>query len=61
MLTVQRETGFVGEVTVFWEVANEGIADLEPTRGNITFGEVITLSFCVLQIVVVATYFVLVL
>ena len=39
-LTVERSTGFVGEVTVYWEVAMEGIDDLEPSSGNLTFADV---------------------
>ena len=38
-LTVERGTSSAGEVTVFWEVAEEGRMDLEPTRGNLTFQE----------------------
>lgn len=37
---VERAVGFVGEVTVFWEVAVEGRQDLEPSSGNLTFQEV---------------------
>lgn len=43
-LTVERDTSFVGEVTVFWEVASEGRQDLEPVRGNLTFEEVQSLE-----------------
>lgn len=39
-LTVQRARSSVGEVTVYWEVDEDGVADLEPTFGNITFAEV---------------------
>ena len=41
-LTVDRRTSFMGAVTVFWEVAAEGTQDLEPTRGNLTFEEVLS-------------------
>ena len=39
-LTVERSTGFVGEVIVYWEVENDGVNDIEPARGNLTFADV---------------------
>ena len=39
-LTVERSTGFVGEITVYWEVDMDGIDDLEPSSGNLTFADV---------------------
>ena len=39
-LTVERSTSFVGEVTVYWEVSMDGIDDLEPSSGNLTFADV---------------------
>ena len=39
-LTVQRTGNFVGVVTVYWEVEEDGRQDLEPTSGNLTFDQV---------------------
>ena len=39
-LTVERSTGFNGEVVVYWEVEDDGIDDLEPASGNLTFADV---------------------
>lgn len=39
-LTVERSTAFVGEVTVYWEVENSGLDDIEPASGNLTFADV---------------------
>ncbi len=39
-LTVERSTGFVGEVVVYWEVEDDGIDDIEPAAGNLTFADV---------------------
>ena len=39
-LTVQRTRNSVGTVTVYWEVGADGVDDLEPTSGNLTFAEV---------------------
>ncbi len=43
-LTVQRTTNFVGVVTVFWEVSEDGRMDLQPTSGNLTFAPVSQLT-----------------
>ena len=42
-LTVERSTGFVGEVVVYWEVEDDGLDDIEPAGGNLTFADV---SYC---------------
>lgn len=39
-LTVERSTSFVGEVVVYWEVSIDGLDDLEPSSGNLTFADV---------------------
>ena len=39
-LTVKRERNFVGVVTLYWEVSEDGRLDLEPVSGNLTFAEV---------------------
>lgn len=39
-LTVRRSRNFVGEVTVYWAVSEDGVMDLEPAVGNVTFAEV---------------------
>ena len=39
-LSVERTRNFVGEVTVYWMVSEDGIMDLEPISGNVTFAEV---------------------
>ena len=39
-LTVLRLRSTVGEVTVYWEVAQDGVMDLQPTGGNLTFRDV---------------------
>ena len=39
-LTVERSTSTIGEVVVYWEVEDEGMDDLEPTSGNLTFADV---------------------
>lgn len=39
-LTVERSRNFVGEVTVYWAVSEDGMMDLEPAAGNVTFAEV---------------------
>ena len=39
-LTILRTRNFVGRVTVYWEVSEEGRMDLLPTSGNVTFEEV---------------------
>ena len=39
-LTVERSTSFIGEVVVYWEVSNDGLDDLEPSSGNLTFADV---------------------
>lgn len=44
-LTVERSTGFNGEVTVYWEVEDDGIDDLEPASGNLTFADVSSSSY----------------
>ena len=36
-LTVQRTANFMGVVTVYWEIEDDGLMDLEPTSGNLTF------------------------
>jgi len=41
-LTVQRTANFVGVVTVYWAVSQDGVQDLEPTNGNLTFDTVST-------------------
>ena len=41
-LTVLRSRSTVGEVTVYWEVAQDGVMDLQPTSGSLTFREVST-------------------
>ena len=40
ILTVLRTRNFVGVVTVYWAVSEEGEMDIQPTSGNITFDEV---------------------
>ena len=39
-LTVERSTSFIGEVVVYWEVSADGLDDLEPSSGNLTFADV---------------------
>ena len=39
-LTVERSTGFNGEIVVYWEVEDDGLDDLEPAGGNLTFADV---------------------
>ena len=39
-LTVERSTGFVGEVVVYWEVEDDGVDDIQPAEGNLTFADV---------------------
>ena len=39
-LTVERSTGFIGEVIVYWEVEDDGLDDIEPADGNLTFADV---------------------
>ena len=39
-LTVERSTSFIGEVVVYWEVSDDGLDDLEPSSGNLTFADV---------------------
>ena len=41
-LIVLRLRSTVGEVTVYWEVAQDGVMDLQPTGGNLTFRDVRT-------------------
>ena len=40
-LTVERGVSAVGESTVYWEVSSNGLQDLEPVSGNLTFQEVL--------------------
>lgn len=39
-LTVERSTGFVGEVVVYWEIEDDGVDDIQPADGNLTFADV---------------------
>ena len=39
-LTVLRSSSTVGEVTVYWRVSQDGLMDLQPTSGNLTFRDV---------------------
>ena len=39
-LTVLRSRSTDGEVTVYWEVGQDGVSDLQPTSGNLTFRDV---------------------
>ena len=39
-LTVQRTRNTVGDVTVYWEISEDGRMDLEPSNGNLNFREV---------------------
>ena len=48
-LTVQRTINFVGVVNVYWEVNEDGLMDLEPTSGNLTFAPVsLVITTCVI-------------
>ena len=44
-LTIERSTSTIGEVVVYWEVEDEGMDDLEPTSGNLTFADVSFLQY----------------
>ena len=39
-LTVLRSSSAVGEVTVYWRVSQDGLMDLQPASGNLTFRDV---------------------
>ena len=40
-LTVLRTRNSVGNITVYWEISEDGRMDLQPTSGNLTFTEVV--------------------
>ena len=44
-LTVERSTSSIGEVVVYWEVEDEGMDDVEPASGNLTFADVSFLQY----------------